>query len=56
MSHLRDTVGPLAVSMDDVAFLDEVVTNERHNTTLLPSQIRIGVPHQNYYEDLDPEV
>jgi mandelamide amidase len=31
MSNIRDTIGPLANCMDDVALLDELVTNQRHN-------------------------
>ncbi len=27
MSHFRDTIGPLGVSLDDIVLLDEVVSN-----------------------------
>lgn len=30
MSHFRDTIGPLGVCMDDIAYLDEIVTDQRH--------------------------
>jgi Asp-tRNA(Asn)/Glu-tRNA(Gln) amidotransferase A subunit family amidase len=27
LTHFRDTIGPLGVSMDDIALLDEIISN-----------------------------
>ena len=56
MTHHRDTIGPLAVSMEDVSLIDEIVTGERPLDIPKPESIRIGVPNEYFYEDLDPLV
>jgi mandelamide amidase len=56
MSHLRDTIGPLANCMDDIAFLDTLVTDQRHTEITNPKDIRIGIPNENFFENLDPLV
>ena len=56
MSNFRDTIGPIGVSMDDIALMDEIVTNQRHKEIPEAKTIRIAIPKENYYEDLDPEV
>lgn len=56
MTRLRDTVGPLARSAEDIALLDEIMTGEKRQETLEPASVRIGVPKQHYWEKLDPEV
>lgn len=57
ISHTRDTVGPLARSVEDLIILDSVITGENE---LVPSKalntLRIGVPRSYYYENLDPEM
>lgn len=49
-------MGPFANCVDDVILLDEIVSGEKHLATPNPKDIRIGLPNENYYEDLDPEV
>ncbi|XP_038047713.1 mandelamide hydrolase-like isoform X2 [Patiria miniata] len=55
-THLRDSVGPLARSLEDIAILDQVMTGEEAHPELLPTEIRIGVPRSHFWEGLDPEV
>ncbi len=55
ISHTRDTAGPMARTVADVALLDQVIAGERS-----PPQpprlagLRIGIPRIPFYEDLDP--
>ncbi|XP_022088363.1 uncharacterized protein LOC110978036 [Acanthaster planci] len=55
-SHLRDSVGPLVRSPEDLAILDQVMTGEEAFRELSPAEIRIGVPRSHFWEGLDPEV
>ena len=56
MTHMRDSVGPLARSADDIAILDHVMTGEEPHEELSPTEIRIGVARPHFWEDLDTEV
>lgn len=57
ISHTRDTAGPLARTVADVALLDAVIAGAR-----MPPEpprlkgLRIGIPRTPFYEDLDPEL
>lgn len=56
ISRTRDTVGPMARSVADLALLDGVITGsplriEAHDL----EGLRIGVPRQHYYERLDED-
>jgi Asp-tRNA(Asn)/Glu-tRNA(Gln) amidotransferase A subunit family amidase len=42
--NIRESMGCLGVSMEDIAFIDQVVTNEKHEKIEMPSQVRIGIP------------
>lgn len=57
ISSTRDTVGPMARSVADVAILDAVMAGE---DTALPNLdlqgIRLGVPRRYFYEGLEPLV
>ncbi len=57
ISHTRDTAGPIARTVADVALLDGVITG---TMTAPPvpelSGLRLGVPRQPYYVDLDPSL
>ncbi|MCE8007524.1 indoleacetamide hydrolase [Aestuariivita sp.] len=57
ISHTRDTAGPLARSVRDIALLDAVLAGEDDT---LPeagiTEITLGVPRQMFFEDLDPVV
>jgi Asp-tRNA(Asn)/Glu-tRNA(Gln) amidotransferase A subunit family amidase len=57
ISHTRDTAGPIARTVADVALLDSVVTGARRPVPVPSlSGLRIGVPRIPFYEDLDPEL
>ncbi|MDE0004037.1 MAG: indoleacetamide hydrolase [Rhodospirillaceae bacterium] len=55
ISSTRDTVGPMARSVADVAVLDAVMADE---STELPEVdlrgLRLGVPRDYFYDDLEP--
>jgi indoleacetamide hydrolase len=56
LSHTRDTPGPMARTVADVALLDAVITGDRPR--LRPRDlrgVRLGVDRRNFFEDLDPE-
>ena len=57
VSTTRDTIGPMAKTIADVALLDGVITGG--NTSVQPAELkglRLGVPREYFYENLDPEV
>ena len=57
ISSTRDTAGPMTRSVADAILLDGVVTGGP--TTLQPvplKGLRLGVPRQYYWTDLDPEL
>jgi Asp-tRNA(Asn)/Glu-tRNA(Gln) amidotransferase A subunit family amidase len=57
ISHTRDTPGPMTRSVADAALLDGIVTGGP--TEVAPAQLkglRLGVPRQHFWENLDPEL
>jgi len=57
VSSTRDTAGPMARTVVDVALLDGVITGAP--LTLSPANlrgVRLGVPREYFYQGLDPEV
>lgn len=57
ISHTRDTIGPMARSVADLALLDGVVS--RQDPLLEPApleSLRLGVPRSHFYDDLEPAV
>ena len=57
ISHTRDTVGPLARSVEDCILIDSICgadTHERRELSL--SGVRIGVPRAFFYDNLDPRL
>ena len=57
ISHTRDTIGPLARSVADIALLDGVCAGEALSAFEKPiEEIRIGVPATYFYENLDFEL
>ena len=57
ISHTRDTPGPMTRSVADCVLMDGVVTGGP--TEVAPAQLkglRIGVPRQYFWENLDPEL
>jgi mandelamide amidase len=54
ISHTRDTAGPMARSVADLALLDGVITGgPRDIKPALLKGLRLGVPRGYYYENLD---
>ncbi len=60
MSATRDTAGTMARSVSDIALLDRVITEDLGGgRTLAPVKLeglRLGVPRQHFYGNLDDEV
>ena len=57
ISHTRDTPGPMTRSVADCALLDGVVTGGPAEATPVPLKgLRIGVPRQHFWENLDAEL
>lgn len=56
ISHTRDTPGPMARTVADVALLDAVITggNAKLNRRNLRG-VRLGVDRRNFFENLDPQ-
>ena len=57
LSRTRDTVGPMARSVDDLIFVDGIITGDTAPLRR-PSVkgLRLGVPRRHYYEQLDSDV
>ncbi len=51
----RDTIGPMARSMDDIRLLDTIVTGEDSSVPDIDT-LRLGVPRDAFWQDLEPEV
>lgn len=57
ISATRDTAGPMARSVADVALLDAVIADEPATLeTVSLEGLRLGVPRAHFYENLDPQV
>jgi Asp-tRNA(Asn)/Glu-tRNA(Gln) amidotransferase A subunit family amidase len=57
LCNLKDSIGPLALSIRDIQLLDRLVTGQNYEATKIsPSSIRIGVPTTYFYDDMDPLV
>ncbi len=57
LSFTRDTVGPMARSVDDLVLLDGVITGESAPVSPVPLEgLRLGIPRRHFYEQLDAEV
>lgn len=57
ISHTRDTAGPIARSVRDIALLDGVLAGDTpppHEADL--KAVTLGVPRQMFFENLDPVV
>ena len=56
ISHTRDTPGPLAASMEDIALLDAILAGEDQPAQTLPvAGLRLGLP-SGFWAGLEPEV
>ena len=57
ISNTRDTVGPMGKTVADVAVLDAVMAGADNELTKVDlSTVRVGVPEEYFYENLDPDV
>jgi len=56
ISHTRDTAGPIVRSVEDAVLLDSIMACQRQDEDELEGPVRIGVPREYFYNDLDPEV
>lgn len=57
ISHTRDTAGPMARTVADVALLDALITGDDPALPARPlAGLRIGVPRHPFYDDLDAEL
>ncbi len=57
VSRTRDTAGPIARSVGDVALLDGFMAGQRPAREAMEvSRLRLGVPRRHFFEDLDPSV
>jgi indoleacetamide hydrolase len=55
ISHTRDTPGPIALTVADVALLDAVETGTPLAKAVDLGGLRLGVPRGPFWPDLDPE-
>jgi len=55
IAHSRDTVGPMAQTVSDVALLDAVITGGRVPSPAPFNGVRLGVYRSYFYKDLDPD-
>lgn len=56
MCHTRDAPGFMARSVADVALLDEIVCGEEETPPLALEGLRVGLPKEHYFADLDGRV
>jgi indoleacetamide hydrolase len=56
ISHTRDTVGPMARTVVDLALLDSVITGEPAPQPAVLKGVRLGVPRGYFWEGLDAEL
>jgi mandelamide amidase len=56
ISHTRDTPGPLGRTVADVRLLDAAVTGAQPTARRSLEGLRLGVPREPFYLDLDPAV
>ena len=55
IAHSRDTVGPMAQTVADVALLDAVMTGRRTPTPASLKGVRLGVYRAYFFKDLDAD-
>lgn len=57
ISHTRDTVGPMARTVADLALLDRLLAGSGEPLAAIDLRgIRLGVPLEHFYENLEPAV
>ncbi|HHI0524038.1 TPA: indoleacetamide hydrolase [Klebsiella variicola] len=55
ISHTRDTAGPMGHTVEDVAFIDSLITGERIREPVNPHRIRLGVASY-FWNEADDDV
>lgn len=55
ISHTRDTAGPMAHTVSDIALIDHIITQQAIQAPIPAHKIRLGVS-QYFWENLDNEV
>ena len=55
VSHTRDTVGVIARNVDDVILIDAVITRDNPVSAAAPSEIRLGIARNYYFDGIDGE-
>src|SRR6185503_8474006 len=55
IAHSRDTVGPMAQTVADVALIDSVITSRRVPAAASLSGVRLGVYRGYFFKDLDAD-
>lgn len=56
ISHTRDTPGPITRTVADAALLDAIETGRKRAQPLPLRGMRLGIPRNPFWQDLDPEV
>jgi len=57
LSPTKDTVGPMARTVADVAWLDSLLTREPPDLPDVSLKgLRLGIPREDFFEDADPQV
>ena len=57
ISHTRDTIGPLANSVTDIALLDSILAGSNNTVQKLqPTSVKLGVDSSVLSQNLEPEV
>lgn len=57
ISQTRDTVGPMAAHVTDIALLDSILSGEpRSEESVKLTSLRLGVPRGYFYHNLEPAV
>ena len=56
ISHSRDTAGPMAQTVADVALLDYVIAGTKKVTAVPIRKVRLGVYRPYFFKDLDADV
>ncbi len=55
IAHSRDTVGPMAQTVADVALIDSVITAGALPSSASLSDVKLGVYRDYFFKDLDPD-
>jgi len=57
ISHSRDTVGPMTRNVEDIVLLDQILSGHiQKPTPACLTDLRIGVPRNYFFNDIDPQV